>query len=123
MSNELRSLLARVEEQDPDTAAALRRHIDALQSRRQFGLNFERHMPESLTLIGRPISVGDKVRFMPPRGKIEVESDATWVVTEITGPKTERVASLINPKTEEEATAPLRTWSTSPTSATRSTRA
>lgn len=80
MSNELRALLARVEDNDPDTAKELRRQIDALQSHRQFGLNFERHMPESVALTGRPISVGDKVRFLSPRGETTVESDATWLV-------------------------------------------
>lgn len=107
MSNELRSLLARVEDKDPDTAKELRRHIDALQSRRQFGLNFERHMPESVALTGRRISVGDKVRFLAPRGQATVESDATWVVTQITGPKNNRVASLVDPKTKDETTRAL----------------
>ncbi len=103
MSNELRSLLARVEDKDPEIAKEIRRHIDALQSRRQFGLSFERHMPESVALTGRPISVGDKVRFLPPRGETKAESDATWLVTGISGPEGKRIASLIHPKTKEEA--------------------
>lgn len=37
VSNELRSLLERVEAKDPGTAKELRRHIYALQSRPQFG--------------------------------------------------------------------------------------
>lgn len=102
MSNEFRALLARVEDKDPDTAKELRRHIDTMQSRRQFGLNFERHTPESVALNGRPISVGDKVKFLPLRGETEVESDAVWVVTAVTGPKTARVASLLDPKSGEE---------------------
>ncbi|MFJ2661667.1 site-specific DNA-methyltransferase [Arthrobacter koreensis] len=102
MSNEFRALLARVEDTDPDTAKELRRHIDAMQSRRQFGLNFERHTPESVALNGRPISVGDKVKFLPLRGETEVESDAVWVVTAVTGPKKARVASLLDPKSGEE---------------------
>lgn len=107
MSNELRSLLARVEDRDPDTAKELRRHIDALQGRRQFGLNFERHTPESVALTGRPIAVGDKVRFLPNRGEVEAESNVTWIVTDVAGPKTKRVARLIDPRTEEEATRAL----------------
>lgn len=107
VSNELRSLLERVEANDPGTAKELRRHIDALQSRRQFGLNFERHTPESVALTGRPISVGDKVRFLPPRGETEVESKGTWIVTAISGSKGKRVASLLDPRTEEEATCAL----------------
>lgn len=103
MSNELRSLLARVEDSDPATAKELRRHIDALQSRRQFGLNFEKHTPESVALAGRRITVGDKVRFLPPRGEVDAESTTTWIVTDIAGPKKQRVAKLIDPRTEEEA--------------------
>lgn len=107
MSNELRSLLARVEDNDPDTAKELRRHIDALQSRRQFGLNFERHTPESVALNGRPISIGDKVRFLPPRGRTEVESKANWIVTTISGPKNKRTATLLDPRSKEESTRAL----------------
>ena len=107
MSNELRSLLARVEGHDPDTAKELRRHIDALQSRRQFGLNFERHTPESVALTGRSISVGDKVRFLPPRGETTIESTATWNVTAISGPKSKRVAELLDPKANAKTTRDL----------------
>lgn len=106
MSNELRGLLDRVAATDPDTAKELQRHIDSLQSRREFGLNFERHTPESVALTGRPISVGDKVRFLPPRGETEVESDATWVVEEISGRRT-RVAQLVEPRTKEKASRSL----------------
>lgn len=100
MSNELQSLLARVADQDPDTAKELRRHIGALQARREFGLNFERHTPESITLTGRPISVGDKVRFLPPRGARDTEPDTTWLVTGITGPTADRTAALVDPRTK-----------------------
>jgi adenine-specific DNA-methyltransferase len=101
VSNELKSLLTRVEATDPATAKELGRHIDRLQDRRHFGLNFERHIPESVDLVGRPISVGDKVRFIPPRGATDVESDDTWIVMKITG-KRKRVAALKNPTTKEQ---------------------
>lgn len=107
MSNELRSLLERVEANDPGTAKELRRHIEALQSRRQFGLNFERHTPESVALNGRPISAGDKVRFLPLRGETVVESKANWIVKAISGPKNQRMASLLDPRTKEETTRAL----------------
>ena len=107
MSNELNALLARVEGSDPATAKELRRHIDVLQSRRQFGLNFERHIPESVDLVGRSISVGDKVRFLPPRGEAEVGSTGSWIVTAVTGPKSRRVANLVDPKTTEETSRAL----------------
>lgn len=106
-TNELRSLLARVEDRDPETAKELRRHIDGLTDRRQFGLNFERHVPESVTLTGRSISVGDKVRFLPPRGETEIDSKATWVVTALKGSKADRVAELVQPTTKEEASRPV----------------
>lgn len=107
MSNELQSLLARVEASDPGVAKELRRHLDSLQNRRQFGLNFERHTPESVALTGRSISVGDKVRVLPPRGETENESRATWIVASISGPKNNRVASLVDPRTKAEATHAL----------------
>lgn len=106
MSNELRALLDRVAATDPDTAKELRRHVDSLQSRREFGLNFERHTPESVALTGRPISVGDKVQFLPPRGETEAESKVTWVVTGISG-KRKRVAQLVDPRTRDEASRAL----------------
>ena len=107
VSNELMSLLERVEANDPGTAKELRRHIDALQNRQQFGLNFERHLPESVYLTGRPISVGDKVRFLPPRGGTVAESTATWIVTGFSGPKGGRVADLVDPRTKDEASRAL----------------
>jgi adenine-specific DNA-methyltransferase len=111
VSNEIKALLERVESADPATAKALRRHIDSLQGRRQFGLNFERHTPESVALTGRPISVGDKVRFLPERGQTEVviededeaaviDVSATWLVTRLSGPKGKKVAELLDPKTK-----------------------
>lgn len=104
MSNELQSLLARVEASDPGTAKELRRHIDALQRRRQFGLNFEKHTPESVALTGRPVTVGDKVRFLPPRGERAAEPKETWVVMSISSTADGRIASLLAPRTKEEAT-------------------
>lgn len=77
-----------------------------MQSRREFGLNFERHTPESVALTGRPIAVGDKVRFLPERGKADAESDATWIVTGISGPRAARIATLLDPRTKDEASRP-----------------
>lgn len=103
VSNELQALLDRVAKTDPATAKELSRHVDALSARRQFGLNFERHTPESVALTGRPISVGDKVRFLPDRGQADPESDATWVVTKLSGRKGSKVAHLLDPVTRDEA--------------------
>jgi adenine-specific DNA-methyltransferase len=104
VSNELAALIKRVEDIDKTLAADFRRSVDAMSRRREFGLNFERHLPESVSLLGRRISVGDKVRFIPPRGETEIESKATWAVTKITGKKGEQIADLIDPKSKEHAT-------------------
>lgn len=107
MSNELQALLDRIAASDPATAKQLRRHIEEMQGRRKYGLNFEKHTPESVALMGRPISVKDKVRFLPPRCEFEVESDATWIVTNVTGTKAGKVAELLEPRTGEVASRSL----------------
>lgn len=103
MSNELETLLTRVDGLDAATGQDLRRVIEVLASRREYGLNFERHLPEQVALVGRPIGVGDKVQFIPPRGQSDQESQATWVVTDVTGAKGKKVAALLDPHTKETA--------------------
>lgn len=95
MASELSNLMQQVNDLDPAVGKELRRHIASLTQGRENGLIFERHLPEQVALVGRPISVGDKVRFIPKRGLDESESDDTWFVTDITGPKDERVAQLV----------------------------
>jgi adenine-specific DNA-methyltransferase len=104
MSNQIQALLDRVAKIDPATAAELRRHIDALIKRREYGLNFEKHVPERVHLVGRPITVGDMVCFIPPRGQIVVESKDAWIVESITGRGARRVAELHHADTGEKAT-------------------
>ena len=65
----LSNLLRQVETQDPQLAADLKREVEALSGRRAFGLNFERHIPETVELPNRPVRRGDKVRFLPERGE------------------------------------------------------
>ena len=64
----LSNLLRQVETQDPQLATDLKREMEALAGRRAFGLNFERHIPETIELPDRPVRKGDKVRFLPERG-------------------------------------------------------
>lgn len=64
----LSDLLRRVGERDANLAAEIAAEVKALESRRAFGLNFERHTPESVELPTRPVRRGDKVRFLPERG-------------------------------------------------------
>ena len=65
----LSNLLRQVETQDLQLAADLKREVEALSGRRVFGLNFERHIPETVELPHRPVRRGDKVRFLPERGE------------------------------------------------------
>ena len=58
----LTNLLRQLEKQDSELAADLRHEVDALSGRRAFGLNFERHIPETVELPGRQVRKGDKVQ-------------------------------------------------------------
>ena len=70
----LSNLLRQVETHDPQLAADLKREVEALSERRAFGLNFERHIPETVELPGRPVRRRDKVRFLPVRGESRAAS-------------------------------------------------
>jgi adenine-specific DNA-methyltransferase len=59
----LTDLLAQVDRLDADLAADLSAEVKVLTERRAFGLNFERHQPETVELPGRPIRRGDQVRL------------------------------------------------------------
>ena len=79
----LSDLLLQVERSDPRLAADLRAEVKALENRRPFGLNFERHVPESVDLPGRPVRRGDKVRVLPPRGTTARGDSALWLVQRV----------------------------------------
>ena len=80
----LTNLLRQLEKQDPGLAADLKREVDALSGRHAFGLNFERHIPETVELAGRPVRRGDKVRFLPRRGEDPSGADRRlWRVSRI----------------------------------------
>ena len=102
----LSNLLRQVEAHDPRLAADLKRETDALSGRRAFGLNFERHIPETVELPGRPVRRGDKVRFLPERGQLPGSVDRRlWRVSGIRRTATGRVADLFReqgPGTEHE---------------------
>ena len=65
----LSNLLRQVESLNTQLGADLKQEVEALSSRRAFGLKFERHIPETVELPNRPVRKGDKVRFLPERGK------------------------------------------------------
>ncbi len=105
----LSNLLRQVEKQDRRLAADLKREVDALSGRRAFGLNFERHIPETVELPGRPVRRGDKVRFLSGRGEKPSGAERrTWRVSRvrrITGGK--RLADLL-PHQDTQASATSR---------------
>lgn len=107
MSNELYALIERVEARDPALAVELRKRFELLSKRLEYGLNFERHTPETVALAGRTISVGDRVRFLPPRSETEVDSVAIWVVTKIYGAKGDQYADLVEPASKNIASRPI----------------
>jgi adenine-specific DNA-methyltransferase len=74
----LTELIAQAKLKDPELANELEREFKALSSRRAFGLNFERHRPESVELPGRPIRKGDKVHILAPRGTIKKKDHRLW---------------------------------------------
>ena len=91
----LSNLLRQLETQDPKLAADLKREVEALSGRRAFGLNFERHIPETVELPNRPVRRGDKVRFIAKRGeKSNIIDHGPWRVTAFTG-RDKRIANLI----------------------------
>jgi adenine-specific DNA-methyltransferase len=61
----LTDLLARAREEVPDLARDIEAEVKVLASRRSFGLNFERHVPEAVFLPDRKVRPGDKVVIGP----------------------------------------------------------
>lgn len=97
----LTDLIAQAKNKDADLGRELEREFKALASRRSFGLNFERHTPETVELPGRPIRKGDKVRILPPRGSTGKGDKRLWKVVRATKADGIRVANLVRIGTEE----------------------
>ena len=92
----LSNLLRQVETENSQLAADLKREVEALSHRRAFGLNFERHIPETVELPNRPVRRGDKVRFLPERGERPSSVDRrVWRVDRIRRKGRGRVADLV----------------------------
>lgn len=104
----LSELLRQVEGKDERLAADLKREFEQLSKRRAFGLNFERHAPETVELPGRPVRKGDKVRFLPERGQSVAGLDRRlWQVTGFRNEQGKRIAELVRreqPEAEIEKT-------------------
>lgn len=98
----LTDLIAQAKAKDANLGAELEREFRTLANRRSFGLNFERHRPESVELPGRPIRKGDKVRVLPPRGEIKKGDQRLWMVRAIQRDGGERLADLVTIYESEE---------------------
>jgi len=94
-------LIARVAKADPSLADDLQREVEVLGSRRPFGLNFERHVPESIELPNRKVRLGDKVVFREEQD----QGRHIWTVLGISGKGEMRVAKLL----EEESSGERKT--------------
>lgn len=79
----LTDLIQQARTRDPQLGEDLEEEFRALSSRRQFGLNFERHRPEAVQLPQRQIRRGDKVRILPPRGSTSKGDLRLWRVETI----------------------------------------
>ncbi len=90
----LTDLIAQAKAKDPTLGQELEQEFKALSSRRSFGLNFERHRPESVELPGRPIRKGDKVRILPPRGTTGKGDQRLWKVLKLEGAGDKKTAQL-----------------------------
>lgn len=90
----LTDLIARTKAKDSALGDELEKEFKALSSRRAFGLNFERHKPESVELPGRPVRKGDKVRVLPPRGTTKKGDKTLWKVLKVSKVNEVRIAEL-----------------------------
>ncbi len=99
----LSNLLRQVETLDPQLGIDLKQEVEALSGRRAFGLNFERHIPETVELPKRLLRRGDKVRFLPERGEKPSSIDRRlWRVARIRQTDEGRVADLVRHQAEAE---------------------
>jgi adenine-specific DNA-methyltransferase len=90
----LTDLIASVKAANSQLGTDLEREFRVLSSRRAFGLNFERHIPETIELPRRPVRRGDKVRVLSKRRSTEGGHDQLWTVRKIDKVNDDRVATL-----------------------------
>ncbi|MDQ2084735.1 DNA methyltransferase [Xanthobacteraceae bacterium Astr-EGSB] len=104
----LTDLIAQAKAKDQALGQELEREFKVLSSRRSFGLNFERHLPESVELPGRPVRKGDKVRILPSRGSTAKGDQRLWKVLKletVNGKKTAQVDLLDAAEPEQQQVA------------------
>lgn len=104
----LTDLIAQAKTKDPTMGQELEQEFRVLSSRRSFGLNFERHRPESVELPGRPVRKGDKFHILPPRGTTAKGDQRLWKVLKLEGAgdkKTAQLELLDTPEPEQRTVA------------------
>ncbi|MDH5897771.1 site-specific DNA-methyltransferase [Vibrio splendidus] len=97
----LTDLIAQAKAKDPMMGADLEREFKALSSRRSFGLNFERHRPETVELPQRPVRKGDKVHVLPPKGDTSKGDQRIWTVKRFETIDGKKVAHLTERNKEQ----------------------
>jgi len=90
----LTELLSQIKSKDSQLGVDLEREFKALSSRREFGLNFERHRPEIVELPNRVVRKGDKVRVLPERGSTKKGDQQLWLIKKIKKNKKQSIAVL-----------------------------
>ncbi len=105
----LTDLIAQAKDKDPNLGQELEKEFKVLASRRSFGLNFERHRPESVELPGRLMRKGNKVRVLPPRGSTEKGDQRLWRVCSLENSNGKRLAQLelMNATETEQQNVPV----------------
>ncbi|WP_310736176.1 DNA methyltransferase [Vibrio sp. SG41-7] len=91
----LTDLIAQAKAKDPMMGVDLEREFKSLSSRRSFGLNFERHRPETVELPQRPVRKGDKVHVLPPRGETSKGDQRIWTVKRFETVGSQKIAHLV----------------------------
>lgn len=100
----LTDLIARTKSRDQTLGEDLEREFKLLSSRRAFGLNFERHQPETVELPGRPIRKGDKVRLLPERGSLKKGDQKLWRVVRVFKSEHNQIAEISSINLDETIT-------------------
>ena len=100
----LTELISQIKSKDSQLGVDLEREFKALFSRREFGLNFERHKLEIVELPNRLVRKGDKVRILPERGSTKKGDQQLWLVKKIKKNKKESIAILESTEKKEVQT-------------------
>ncbi len=102
MTNILDGLLGRVD--DPSLRAALQVEVDRMRSTKDFGLVFEKHMPENVRLYSHLVRRGLRVE------ERSGDSDSTWLVRRVRDGNATLIDVLVGqfPASQSEITPAVR---------------